>query len=329
MRFLLKITLKHIFYLTSGLLLLEGLMSISFNYRLLSDASYSLATFWDLILVNLIMHGIVVGVLWLAFFLYVRYSLTRDILNKKSPDKSNKLITHLQTQIQHHLHEKDLMISALAHDIKTPLTEAFLSLELLDQPAITDKIKKKLERIHQIIQSSLDYARKPDQLKQTEIDLVSLLQVIVEDQTRPGFGISFETDLPYCSIPVELGLFKRMINNLLENAQKYATECHLRLTQPTLKQLELTLEDDGPGVPEKYLNLLGVPYFRVNQARTTSTGGTGLGLAIAKKIIELHQGEISFHNVEHGGLQIKIVFDLEALEKSKDLPLKSGITPPL
>ncbi len=251
-------------------------------------------------------------VIWILFLLYYRYSLPQEIMNMlvggASPS-SDKTVHKLQQDIKAYYEQKNIMITALAHDIKTPLTEAILRLSLLDEQEEADAILKKLEDVNQIINSSLEYAKEPEKVRRVRAEVVSLIESMVEDYNKDDFQIHFSSSVFAFTTEIELQLFRRMIANILENARKYASECDIIITQPKKRTLEILCEDNGPGVPEQFLHLLAIPYFRVDQSRSSETGGSGLGLAIVKKIAEIHHATLEFSNRPGGGFMVKIVLE--------------------
>ncbi len=227
--------------------------------------------------------------------------------NKASQDN---LVKHLQEKIHNYYEQKNIMLTALAHDIKTPLTEAILRLALLEEQEQAEEIRLKLEEVNNIITSSLEYARQPEKMKMARADIISLIETIVESYNKnDGFFVGFHSHVFSFTMDIELQLFKRMITNIIENAKKYASRCDINIAQPARNTLVITCEDDGPGVPSKYLDLLAIPYFRVDQSRSSNTGGTGLGLAIVKKIAELHHGTVNFTNRPGGGFVVTITIE--------------------
>ncbi|MDF2529129.1 MAG: envZ [Gammaproteobacteria bacterium] len=276
---------------------------------------YNAAKNWRTSLMLLSTNLTLILVIWIGFLLYYRYTLPKEMMNsiigKSSRGrKSDLIISSLQQKIQSYFDEKNLMIYALAHDIKTPLTEAMLRLELLEEKEQATLIRENLEDINNIVTSSLDYAKQPDQIKKIEVDVVSLVENIADRYQNDEFAIRFTSELEHFEMQVELELFKRMIINVLENSKKYASSCELIITQPKRKLLSIKCRDDGPGVPDKFLHLLSIPYFRVDQARSSETGGTGLGLAIVKKIAEIHHAGVHFANLPGGGFEVTIEMDV-------------------
>jgi|GEM_PF-2049483 len=283
---------------------------------LIITLKYDVSSLWYDAAVILLMILLLFLLLLLGFVLHYRYMLVHELMfsikqpQSETTGRAPTLIRHLRQQIKNYYEEKNIMITALAHDIKTPLTEAMLKLEILGDPAMTDSIKQNLDKINAIVKSSLDYAEQPDKLKKANVEVVSLVENVADGYKSEVFDILLIKKVSACEVQIEVALFKRMVSNLIENAKKYATSCELIITQ-TEKYLQIICQDDGPGVPEAFIQLLAIPYFRVDQARTSDTGGSGLGLAIVKKIIELHSGSIDFENRQGGGFRAILNLPLE------------------
>jgi signal transduction histidine kinase len=98
---------------------------------------------------------------------------------------------------------------------------------------------------------------------------------------------------------------KRAIRNLLDNAVKYGKTAQLAI-RATAKAIEVTIDDEGPGIPEQELSRVFDPFYRVEQSRGPETGGVGLGLAIAQSIVQGHGGELTLGNRPVAGLRASI-----------------------
>jgi signal transduction histidine kinase len=249
--------------------------------------------------------------LWLGFFIYYRHTLPKELLGKlrdeRSGQKSDSTVAQLSQKIKAYVDEKNLMLTALSHDLKTPLTEAMLKLDLLRERKEAESIKQSLLHINDIINSSLDYSKAPDKVQKSPVDIVLFVRNITESY-RDTLKITFASELEHYDLPVEVVLFERMVRNILNNAKEYSRACFIELSAPKGGSLTLKFKDDGEGVPEHLLAKLGVPYFRVDPSRSRTTGGTGLGLAIIKHIAALHNGEVRFYNSKHGGFVVELVF---------------------
>lgn len=317
MRFTFK--MKHLFMISILILLFETGLFLTYNFLYLRLANDSVNEFSHLRglqsdIIILTTNLCLLLIIWIAFILYYRYTMPKEIMNliigDENKNPADKLIKHLQNEIKNYYEQKNIMITALAHDIKTPLTEAILRLALLDEQKEAEEIRLKLEEVNNIITSSLEYARQPEKIKMARADVVSLIETIAEGYNKKdGFIVRFHAHDFSFIMDIELQLFKRMISNIIENAKKYATSCDISVSQWERDKIIITCEDDGPGVPDQFLHLLAIPYFRVDQSRSTSTGGTGLGLAIVKKIAELHHGTVTFTNSPGGGFVVNLVLE--------------------
>jgi signal transduction histidine kinase len=87
---------------------------------------------------------------------------------------------------------------------------------------------------------------------------------------------------------------------------KYGNKAQVAIARAP-KTVEITVDDEGPGIPEEELARVFQPFYRVEGSRSRETGGVGLGLAIAKSLIERHQGALTLSNRPSGGLRARIV----------------------
>ena len=317
-----SIKMKHLFLISIFILIIETILFLTYNfiYLHMNAADAMNIHTWQIDMIVFSTNLCFLLVIWILFLLYYRYSLPQEILNmiignEKTPT-SDRTVQKLQQDIKNYYEQKNIMITALAHDIKTPLTEALLRLSLLEEQKEADQVSIKLEEINQIINSSLEYAREPERIRRVHADVISLIESIAEQYNKDSFVVKFYSRVFSYTMGIELQLFKRMISNIIENSRKYASACEITITQPAKNHLEITCLDNGPGVPEKYLHLLSIPYFRVDQSRSSETGGTGLGLAIVKKIAEIHHANVEFSNRPGGGFMVKIHLEKKIPEKS-------------
>lgn len=267
---------------------------------------------WVIPVCLLLMQFLIAFFIWSLFSHYYYQSLPEKIFKfltekDKQKGKQARTIQDLSEKIKNYYEEKNLMLTSLSHDIKTPLTEALLQLEVLDNSDMGESIKQKLFHINEIITTSLEYSREPEKIQKQEIALIPMIQEMIKNYQQFGFSIHLITQDQNILWLIEPLLFKRMLQNFLDNAKRHGTEAeiHIQLENNFLK---ITIQDNGPGVPEEFLEKLTAPYFRVDPSRSQQTGGTGLGLAIARKITEIHHGSITLSNAEPHGLKINLEF---------------------
>jgi signal transduction histidine kinase len=101
---------------------------------------------------------------------------------------------------------------------------------------------------------------------------------------------------------VKPNAIKRCLSNLLHNAVKYGDRARVQIASAGA-QLQISIRDDGPGIPEELLEQVFEPFYRVESSRNRDGGGTGLGLCIARDIAAAHGGSIQLRNVPGGGLE--------------------------
>jgi len=95
---------------------------------------------------------------------------------------------------------------------------------------------------------------------------------------------------------------RRSLRNLIENAASHGERASLRLAADA-DAVTITIDDQGPGIPEADLERVFAPFTRLDEARGADTGGMGLGLAIARTILRAHGGEVTLENMAEGGLR--------------------------
>ncbi|HJO86110.1 MAG TPA: ATP-binding protein, partial [Rhodospirillales bacterium] len=104
-------------------------------------------------------------------------------------------------------------------------------------------------------------------------------------------------------------LLDRCVTNLVENAERYADHVSVRAGQRG-KEIEITIDDDGPGIPEEFREDAFRPFYRLEDSRNPETGGVGLGLSIARDVIRGHGGDIALGDSPSGGLRARLTLPL-------------------
>jgi signal transduction histidine kinase len=150
------------------------------------------------------------------------------------------------------------------------------------------------------------------------LDLVSMIETIVDHQVDQGKRITLAAPGHGRVLGKALAL-KRAFWNIIGNAAKYAGRAHVEIGE-TPSHLVITVDDDGPGIPEPDLERVFEPFVRLEQSRGRETGGSGLGLTIARAVILGHGGDIALSNRPEGGLRVSLT--LPRLEPA--LPQQAG-----
>jgi signal transduction histidine kinase len=207
----------------------------------------------------------------------------------------------MQSRLAEYLRERTQVLAAMSHDLKTPITRLRLRAELLDDAQLRVKFGNDLQEMEAMVASALDFLRGMDNGEPEQpVDVNALLESLQADLRETGGVVTIEGQAagPYAGRPQAL---KRCLANLLENAIKYGTSAQV-LVEDQADRLQISILDQGPGLPPDQMIKVFEPFYRVEGSRNRDTGGTGLGLAIAKNVAELHGGGITLHNRTEGGL---------------------------
>jgi nitrogen fixation/metabolism regulation signal transduction histidine kinase len=216
----------------------------------------------------------------------------------------------------------------LAHEIKNPLTPIQLSAERLQRKynkllpetetdtlnKLTGTIVNQVEAMKEMVDEFSDYARTPAlQLQMHHFDSL-LKEVLTMYQGHHEHHFHIESQDPSLMVRVDANRFRQVLHNLIKNAIEACEEAQHSVDLLISYQakasrgrywLELSVKDNGPGIPNNIIDTLFEPYA------TTKPKGTGLGLAIVKKIIEEHGGHVWAENLADTGARIMIQLPLE------------------
>jgi signal transduction histidine kinase len=211
----------------------------------------------------------------------------------------------MQRRLSRFLSDRTRVLTAMSHDLKTPLTRLRLRMETVDDPVLRGKIEKDLDEMQSMVTQTLDYMRDSSRSEATQqVDLMAMLETLQIDFRDTGHAVEIKGALgqPYIGRPLAL---RRCLTNLVENAIRYGGRATIEL-EDTAKQVVVRIVDDGPGMPEEELERAFEPFYRGERSRSRETGGTGLGLGIARNIARAHGGELVLKNRPGGGLEANL-----------------------
>lgn len=212
---------------------------------------------------------------------------------------------HMQSRIQRLISERARALAALSHDLRTPLTRLRLRTELVDNDELRNQLAADIDTMGAMIESTLEYLRS---LQENEplrlIDINGLAQSLADDMSLLGKAIRIEgaAEAPYQG---RLTALRRALQNLLDNARKYADDTAIVIGDNP-QSLKITIEDNGPGLPDAELDRVGQPFYRPDAARGNAAGGVGLGLSIVRDVVHLHGGTMTVANRPAGGLAVTL-----------------------
>ncbi len=211
----------------------------------------------------------------------------------------------LQQRVKRLVDDRTLMLAAISHDLKTPLTRTQLRVENIDSAELRQSINADLGEMLTMIDSSLDFLKGERSGEPArDFDLKTILQSICDDLSDMGHATNFASDIQLVMRGRHLAL-KRAFTNLLTNAVKFGTRVQVAV-QRRGGQITVTIDDDGPGIPADQREAVFAPFYRLEASRNRQTGGVGLGLTVARSIIRGHGGDIILDGAPAGGLRVLV-----------------------
>lgn len=208
----------------------------------------------------------------------------------------------MQARLRRYLEDRTRILSALSHDLKTPITRLRLRAELLGNEELQTKFVQDLDEMEAMTRATLDCMRGIDVGEPSRcIDLMAMLESLLSDTAELGAVVTLHGSAtrPYPGRPQAL---KRCLQNLLNNALAYGGETVTILVEDGEKALEIVVRDTGPGIPQSELSRVFEPFYRIEGSRNRNSGGTGLGLTIARNIAVSHGGSLRLISRSSGGL---------------------------
>jgi signal transduction histidine kinase len=213
------------------------------------------------------------------------------------------------------LDEKDRMLGAIGHDMRTPLASLRIRAENMEPEAERRKMIATVEEMDAMLEQTLALARAGRATEQVRaVDLHALADALVEECRTLGQPVAMEPGERHVAA-VQPNLLRRALRNLIENGVRHAGGARVAVrAQGDAIAIEVT--DDGPGIPEADLERVLEPFVRLEASRNRETGGSGLGLALARSAAQAHGGSLVLANRAQGGLLARILLPVGADGKS-------------
>jgi two-component system osmolarity sensor histidine kinase EnvZ len=210
----------------------------------------------------------------------------------------------MKTRIERAMEQRTAMLAGVSHDLRTVLTRFKLELALIDDSPEVDAMKKDVDEMARMLEAYLAFARGDSGETSAPTDMAEFLEELRIDAERHGHTTSVVFHGPPV-VTVRPAAFKRCLSNLVSNAARFAPSIAISGHRDH-RYLTVTVDDDGPGIPQNSREDVFKPFLRLDDARNQDEGGTGLGLAIARDIARSHGGDITLGDSPLGGLRATV-----------------------
>ncbi|WP_245536334.1 sensor histidine kinase [Terriglobus saanensis] len=235
-----------------------------------------------------------------------------------------------------------MLIRDVSHELRSPLARLCMAVELAREgssadQSVFDHMEQETEKVNALIGEMLTLSLLESTRQTPRLDSFNMQALIEEllenanfEASARGCRIEFESNLTTSLMTGQPEMLSRAIENILRNAIRYTLPGGvIEVELSNLDQhdsaaaqipsggLKVSVRDTGPGIPLDHLSHIFRPFYRVDMARSESSGGFGVGLAIAERAVHLHGGKIMASNRATGGLNVQILLP-PSLENADD-----------
>lgn len=240
-------------------------------------------------------------------------------------------INYMADRIEALIRSQQELTNAISHELRTPIARICFGIEMVsmstshdDQEEQIKSIDEDLKELDQLIDELLTYARLgagAPTMEYSNVPIKILIKKQCDNFKKVHPSMEIECRVKHDGmVRGEKNYLQRLIQNLTGNACRYANHkvfVHFKQTNNTNI---LTVEDDGPGIPEDDREKVFSPFARLDNSRTRKTGGYGLGLAIVRRIVRWHRGNIIISDSALGGAKMVFTWPADLTEVAGDYP---------
>lgn len=243
-----------------------------------------------------------------------------DISAEGAPETGPREIRHvarafntMQARIRRLITDRTQTLAAVSHDLKTPLTRLRLRAEFVHDGELREMVDADLNEMERMLDQTLAFLRgDAGEEESRTVDIASILRTICDQATDAGRDVVL-SGAERAPLRCRSLAIKRALSNLIDNAVKYGKRARVSL-EDKQQELAISIEDDGPGIPESAYDRVFEPFHRLEDSRNRETGGTGLGLTIARMAVRAHGGDITLANRAAGGLRVVVALPKTAAQ---------------
>lgn len=211
----------------------------------------------------------------------------------------------MKRRILKHISQRTAMLSGISHDLKTPLTRLKLQIELLNKNQKLNSLKEEITEMEKMINEYLDFASNQYSQPVEKFNIIQLIQNLIDKSFKKNIKIKSPKNLIFSG---RKNLIRRCIANIINNSQKYS-ENILITCKKIKKTIQITIDDDGPGIADEHKEKVFRPFYRVDKSSSLKDSNVGLGLSIVEDIVNSHGGTVKLlNNPKNKGLRVSLSF---------------------
>jgi two-component system osmolarity sensor histidine kinase EnvZ len=208
----------------------------------------------------------------------------------------------MRKRILRHLNQRTEMLSGISHDLRTPLTRMKLQIAFIKDKELAKKLTEDINEMEKMLNEYLQFTSSSYMEKDEAFNLSQLIEDVINKYANNNI---LQDLVPRVYYSGRKNLINRCLNNIIDNALKYANKVEIKLNKKNTN-LFIIIDDDGPGIPNKEHENVFKPFYKIDKGRADSKSSVGLGLSIASDIVRSHGGNIMLEKSKMNGLRVKI-----------------------
>lgn len=210
----------------------------------------------------------------------------------------------MKRRIERQIEQRTTMLAGVSHDMRTVLTRFKLELAFLPDGPEVEAMRRDVDELQSMLEAYLSFARGETGEGPSMVDVSEMLSDLAAHAERQDRKATATFAGPPI-VQVRKEALRRCVANLVANAIRYGK--HIVLSgKREPRWLEISVEDDGPGIPPDKREDVFRPFLRLDASRNQDQGNSGLGLSIARDIAIAHGGEIFLSDSPLGGLRATV-----------------------
>tara|TARA_B110000196_G_scaffold74905_1_gene64317 strand:- start:25 stop:1338 length:1314 start_codon:yes stop_codon:yes gene_type:complete len=209
----------------------------------------------------------------------------------------------MRKRIIRHLNQRSEMLSGISHDLRTPLTRIKLQLSFIKDKEISKKLSDDVGEMEKMLNEYLQFASSRSAETTETFDLSELLETTIMKYEKKEITTDISKEV---FLDGRKNLMQRCFGNIIDNAIKYSANVYISLRKLN-NNILITIDDDGPGIPENERENVFKPFYKIDKSRGDSKSSVGLGLSIASDIVKSHGGNIKLETSPTNGLRVKVI----------------------
>ncbi len=207
----------------------------------------------------------------------------------------------MRDRIRRQISQRTEMLAGVSHDLRTPLTRMKLELAMLGDDEEIASLKANVAEMERMVEGYLAFARGEGAEAPAPTDISALLEEVVASGQHKGGAVELACDGD-AILAVRRSALKRCFTNLVDNALRHGERVVIAAARRG-DVFEVTVDDDGPGIPEDEREAVFRAFHRLDASRNLDTGGIGIGLTVARDVARSHGGDVVLDDAPIGGLR--------------------------